>query len=131
MLRLRTLRSNPGLAPQDFVNAAAQAAWSDDDHVAERRAIFAEKRTLFLEFFDEIGVEVVASESTIYLWIKVPEGDTDESYTARLLRAGIVLSPGPMFGVSGAGAGYVRLALVPELEVCRQAIDVWRRAVQA
>ena len=39
---------------------------------------------------------------------------------------GIVVSPGAMFGVSGGGAGYVRLALVPSLAVCREAISRWR-----
>ena len=35
--RLMTLRTNPGVVPTDFVNAAAVAAWSDDEHCEERR----------------------------------------------------------------------------------------------
>jgi len=127
MERLRHLRSNPGLAAQDFVNAAAAAAWADDAHVEVRRGTFRDKKKLFLEFFREVGVEVEASEATIYLWIKVPEGHTDESYAASLLRHGILLSPGRMFAVSEAGGDYVRLALVPSLEQCREAIALWRK----
>ncbi len=37
MKRLRTLRTNPGVVPSDFVNSAAVAAWSDDQHAEERR----------------------------------------------------------------------------------------------
>ena len=123
---LRTFRSNPGLVPQDFVNAAAAAAWSDDEHVAQRRAIFNEKRDLFLAFFNEMGIEVVGSAATIYLWIRVPDGHTEETWSSMLLQSGIVVSPGPMFGVSGAGVGFVRLALVPPMSVCREAIALWR-----
>ncbi len=126
MERLRHLRSNPGLAAQDFVNAAAEAAWKDDAHVERRRQVFREKKQLFMDFFREVGVEVEASEATIYLWIKVPRGYTAESYAAALLRHGILLSPGGMFAVSDAGGDYVRLALVPSMEQCREAIALWR-----
>ncbi len=127
---LAHLRANPGLVPQDFVNTAAAAAWSDDGHVAERNRVFAEKKKLFLDFFDEIGLEVIGREATIYLWIRVPDGEDEVAWAARLLEEGIVVSPGPMFGVSGAGAGYVRLALVPKLSVCQEAIALWRRLLQ-
>lgn len=124
--QLARLRANPGLVPQDFVNAAAAAAWSDDAHVAERRELFTKKKQLFLDFFDEVGIHVVGRSATIYLWIQVPDGHTAVSWADHLLAAGIVVSPGPMFGVSGAGAGYVRLALVPSMPVCHEAIAVWR-----
>ncbi len=125
--RLRTLRSNPGLAPQSFVNAAAEVAWADDAHVEERRQIFREKRALLRDFLESSGHEVHGSEAAIYLWLKVPAGQDDESYARHLLAHGIVVSPGRMFGVEGAGRGYVRLALVPTLDEIRQAIQTWRR----
>jgi acetylornithine aminotransferase len=124
--RFKGLRANPGLVPQDFVNAAAAAAWGDDTHVARRRDVFKEKKALFTDFFQEIGLELVGSQATIYLWIKVPDGHTDETYAHQLLESGIVVCPGRMFGVAGGGVGYVRLALVPSLEECSEAIDMWR-----
>ena len=126
MEKLKHLRSNPGLAAQDFVNAAAEAAWGDDSHVVARRKVFADKKQLFLDFFREKGVAVEASEATIYLWIKVPHGHTDESYVAALLQHGVLLSPGRMFAVGEAGREYVRLALVPSMEQCKAAIEIWR-----
>lgn len=127
MASLETLRSNPGLVPQDFVNAAAAAAWMDDAHVAERRAICRAKKNLFLAFFDEANIEVIGKEATLYLWIKVPQGlGSAEQWAERLLEAGLVVSPGSMFGVYGGGAGYVRLALVPSLDECQEAIQIWR-----
>lgn len=127
MKRLTELRANPGLAAQDFVNTAAAAAWGDDAHVERRRETFRQKKALFLDFFREKGVEVEASEATIYLWIKVPKGHNDESYAAELLKHGILLSPGRLFAVTeGAGTEYVRLALVPSLDECKAAIEIWR-----
>jgi len=125
MARLRALRTNPGLVPSDFVNAAAVAAWSDDEHSAERRVIFRQKKKLFLDFFDSLDVDVVGREASLYLWVKVPGGD-DEVYAQRLLDEGIVVSPGRMFGVAGAGVGYIRIAMVPTLYECKAAIAAWK-----
>ena len=80
---------------------------------------------MFLAFFDEQNIEVLGREASLYLWVKVPGGD-DEAYATRLLDAGIVVSPGRIFGVAGAGHGYIRLAMVPTLEQCEAAIGAWR-----
>jgi acetylornithine aminotransferase len=120
---LKRLRSHPGVASPDFVNAAATAAWGDDAHAAERREIFRKKRDLFLAFFAERGLRVGGSEATLYLWVEVPAGLTAAGYAARLLEAGIVVAPGTAFG---AGEGYVRVALVPTLDECQEAVAAWR-----
>ena len=124
--RFSILRTNPGLVPSDFVNAAAVAAWSDDAHVAVRRDTFRKKKALFLKFFDSVDMDVVGREASLYLWVAVPGGD-DEAYATRLLDAGIVVSPGRIFGVAGAGHGYIRIAMVPSLEHCAIAIREWRK----
>ena len=121
---LRSLRSHPGVASPEFVAAAATAAWSDDTHPAERREIFRRKRDRFLAFFAEHGLRADASEATLYLWVRVPGVDTAASYALRLLDEGIVVAPGTAFG---AGEGYVRVALVPTLEECEEAVEAWQR----
>lgn len=126
---LATLRSNPGLVPQDFINAAAGAAWADDAHVATRRAVFARKKQLLMAFFEEAGLTVHGSDATIYLWVRAPEGHDDESWALHLLEHGIVVSPGRMFGVAGGGVGYVRVALVPSEDEIHAAIAAWRAAL--
>jgi LL-diaminopimelate aminotransferase len=127
--RLAQFRTNPGLVPSDFVNAAAAVAWADDAHVAERRRCFSAKKQLFLDFFDALGMTVIGREATLYLWVQVPGGD-DEAYATRLLQAGIVVSPGRIFGVAGGGTGFVRLAMVPSISECAQAISAWRNLLQ-
>ncbi len=121
---LRALRSHPGVSSPAFVAAAAAAAWSDDAHAAERREIFRRKRDRFLRFFAERGLAADASEATLYLWVRVPAGHSSASYALRLLEGGIVVAPGTAFG---AGEGYVRVALVPTLEECEDAIREWTR----
>ncbi|BDG02773.1 aminotransferase [Anaeromyxobacter oryzae] len=121
---LRSLRSHPGVASPEFVTPAAAAAWGDDEHPAERREIFRRKRDRFLRFFAEHGLVADASEATLYLWVRVPAGHTASSYALRLLEGGIVVAPGTAFG---AGEGYVRVALVPTLEECEEAISAWKR----
>ena len=125
MAALRDLRANPGLAPQDFVNAAAATAWDDDAHAEERRGIFAAKREVLLDFLRGAGLEVVASEASFYLWVRAPSGHDGLSYAERLLSVGIVVNPGSAFAVTGAGNHFVRLALVPDVETCREACRAW------
>jgi LL-diaminopimelate aminotransferase len=121
---LKRARPNFGVASQNFVQAAATVAWSDDAHVAERRAIFRAKRDRLVAFLVERGFVVSGSQGAIYLWVKVPPGDP-EVFFARLLENGIVVSPGESFGAGGEG--YFRLALVPSLPEIEQAVAVWER----
>jgi acetylornithine/N-succinyldiaminopimelate aminotransferase len=115
---LRRFRPNAGVATPDFVQAAAIAAWNDDAHAADQRARYAAKRALFLEVFARRGWRVEASEATFYLWRAAPRG-ADLALVERLLRLGLVTLPGSYLGE--AGAGFVRLALVPTLAGCHEA----------
>jgi succinyldiaminopimelate transaminase len=125
---LTELRANPGVAPQDFVNAAAAVAWSDDAHAADRRATFAAKRALMRGFLEGLGLDVAPSQSTFYLWFRAPDGHDDASYAELLRGAGIVVVPGRMLGCTPACMGWLRLALVPDLEGCRAACEAWPTA---
>ncbi|TME91332.1 MAG: succinyldiaminopimelate transaminase [Chloroflexi bacterium] len=140
---LKRARPNFGVGSQDFVQAAATVAWSDDAHVAERRAIFRAKRDRLAAFLTDRGYDVSGSQGAIYLWVKVPTADrgqapwseaergqapwseAERGFFARLLEHGIVVSPGESFGKGGEG--YFRLALVPSLEQIEQAIATWER----
>jgi succinyldiaminopimelate transaminase len=121
---LKRARPNFGVASQNFVQAAATVAWSDDAHVAERRAIFRAKRDRLAAFLSGHGYVVSGSQGAIYLWVKVPTADA-QAFFAQLLEHGIVASPGESFGAGGEG--YFRLALVPSLAEIEQAITVWER----
>ena len=80
--KFKKFRTNPGLVPQNFVNAAAEVAWSDDAHVVERREIFARKKRIFLEFFDQQGWTVLGRDATLYLWLRVPDIQFARNYVS-------------------------------------------------
>ncbi len=126
--RQRVLRPNIGTASPTFVQAAAIAAWSDQDHAEERRRIFAGKRALILAFLAQFGLEVSGSRATFYVWFR-PPGGADVDYVRALLAERIIASPGRAFGP--AGAGWVRLALVPSVESCAAAVTRWGEAITA
>jgi LL-diaminopimelate aminotransferase len=122
---LKKLRPSIGVASPRFIQEAATAAWSDDAHVEERNRVFAEKRTLFLNFFEKVGFRWIPTNASLYLWVEVPEeyGGDDEAYTLRLLEEGIIVAPGSSFGPGGEG--YFRVALVPSLNECEDAVARW------
>lgn len=116
---LRRFRPNLGVATPEFVQQAAIAAWNDDAHAATQRERYAAKRELLRPYFARRGWPIEASEATFYLWMKVPGGD-DALFVDRLLRVGVVPLPGRLLGE--AGAGFLRWALVPTVERCREAL---------
>ncbi len=119
----RRFRAGMGLAPTDMVQAAAIAAWTDTDHVEERRLLFKRKRQVFLDLFAAMGLSVYPGSSTLFLWVEVPTGKTDTGYVEELLAVGILCSPGSFFG--DGQEGFFRLALVPSLQQCQAAAAIW------
>jgi succinyldiaminopimelate transaminase len=122
---LRSMRTATGTAPPEFAQMAAVAAWSDDQHAAERRAIFAQKRKIVRAGFEELGYETIGSEAGLYLWVAVAD---DLAIAEKLLEAGVVVSPGRAFGPGGDR--YIRLALVPTVDECAHAVEVVQRCLR-
>jgi len=121
---LRRLRSSVGVASPEFIQEAAAAAWADDVHAADRREIFSAKRNVLRSGLESAGIEVVGSEAGLYLWLKV---DDETVATKRLLADGVVVSPGTAFGPGGEG--HLRMALVPTVEECAEAVEVVTRCL--
>lgn len=119
---LRRFRPNVGVAPQEFVQRAAVAAWGDEGHVERMRGIYREKREVLLPALERAGLRHVGGDATMFLWLEGTRGRTAETIAADLLGQGVVLAPGSFFGA--AGDGYARLALVPSLEACRRAAAI-------
>jgi acetylornithine aminotransferase len=119
---LRSFRPTVGTAPQEFVQRASVAAWSDDSHVDDVRALYRRKRDTLLPALEERGLRLAGSAATFYLWMDV--GGPSEEFARRLLEHGIVVAPGSFFGA--AGDGYVRFALVPTQEQCARAAEIVR-----
>lgn len=117
----KRLRLSTGTAPQEHVQHAAVAAWSDEGHVETVRRLYRAKRDALLPALQAAGLELVGGRGTFFLWLAVPGGD-DEALATRLLDThGIVVTPGSYLG--RGGEGHVRVALVPTLEACAVAAD--------
>jgi len=119
---LRRFRPTVGTAPQEFVQRASVAAWSDDSHVEDVRALYRRKRETLLPALEAGGLRLAGSQATFYLWCDV--GGSSEAFARRLLGHGIVVAPGAFFGA--AGEGYVRFALVPTQAECERAAAILR-----
>ncbi|MBA2692112.1 MAG: succinyldiaminopimelate transaminase [Rubrobacter sp.] len=124
---LKKLRPSIGAATPSFIQEAAIAAWNDDAHVEERNRVFSERRSLFEAFLERANLDFTRTGASFYLWVSVPGGD-DEAYALRLMDEGIVVAPGSAFG--SGGEGYIRVALVPSVEECREAVGRWEGAVR-
>jgi succinyldiaminopimelate transaminase len=119
---LKQFRPNVGTAPQEFVQRASVVAWGDEGHVERARAAYAEKRRLFLELFERVGLRDAGGPATMYLWVATPAGVSSETMATRLLEHGVIVAPGAFLGDSGEG--YIRFALVPTLDECRRAVEI-------
>ena len=125
---LKALRPSVGVTPQEFVQRASVAAWSDEVHVEETRAVYARKRKLFLDLFASHAVRIAGSDATFYLWVAVPGGSTSLEWSIALLEgADVIVAPGSFFGPDGEG--YVRMAMVPTIEECERAAEAVDRVL--
>ena len=103
------------------VQAASVAAWSDEAHVIENRRQYAEKFAAVMPLLkDHLSFE--APDAAFYLWAKVP-GDDDTHFARELYRTRhVTVLPGSYLARDAAGVnpgkGYVRIALVDNLEAC-------------
>ena len=122
MSLFKRYRPMAGTASPEFVQRAAAAAWRDEEHVEAMRDLYRAKREVVEPFLVRKGLHIAASEATFYLWVVVPDGETEQSFAMRLLDRGVVVGPGTFFGP--AGTGYVRMALVPTLDQCHEAVSI-------
>lgn len=103
---------------------ASALAWRDFDNPAHSRAIYAKNLEIAQAMFPHIDV----SPYTFYVWLRVSEdsqilGD-DVSFAQFVYQTqNLKVLPGSFLGRQGAGAGFVRLALVYESAVIKEALE--------
>ena len=125
---MKNVRPRIGVATPEFIQKAAIAAWNDEVHVEAQRARYAVRRDLFLDLCARKNLTVEASQGAFYLWIRVPDrvpGRDARVFASELLDNGIIVLPGSFMGPRGSE--YVRLAFVPAIETCRDAVAILDR----
>ena len=120
-------RTYHGSAMSPIVQAASIAAWGDEEHVVENRALYREKFAQVTPLLAST-MEVALPDAGFYLWAKVPDalGLTDAEFARALLaQYNVTVLPGSYLAReaqgSNPGAQRVRMALVADTEECVEA----------
>lgn len=126
-------RTYHGSAMGPAVQNASIAAWSDEQHVADNRALYCEKFAQVTPLLEPV-MDVHLPDAGFYLWAGVPPhlGLSDADFAKALLaQYNVTVLPGSYLAreVAGAnpGAQRVRMALVAETSEC---VEAARRIVQ-
>lgn len=119
-------RTYHGSAMSIPVQRASIAAWNDETHVVENRRLYQEKFNRVLPVLQEV-FDVERPDASFYVWLKVPDGD-DLAFTQKLWReAAVQVLPGRFLArdteQGNPGKGYVRIALVADVETCVKAAE--------
>ena len=73
-------------------------------------AIYKERRRLVWRIFDVLGCTYNPAIGGLFVWAKLPEGETSEKFTDALLyEKDVFITPGTIFGSNGEG--YIRASL--------------------
>jgi len=123
-------RTYHGGAMSPAVQHASIAAWNDETHVRDNRARYREKFDAVVPVLEPV-LAARRPDAGFYLWARVPGGD-DERFARNLFEAShVTVLPGRYLAREAhgdnPGAGYIRIALVPDLEAC---VDGARRIVE-
>ena len=120
-------RTYHGSAVSPVVQAASLAAWADEQHVVENRALYREKFAQVTPLLAAV-MDVALPDAGFYLWAKIPESfaGSDESFSRDLLAFyNVVVLPGSYLARdaqgSNPGTGRIRMALVAETAECVEA----------
>jgi succinyldiaminopimelate transaminase len=105
-------RKHAGLMVPVPMQAAAVAALGDDEHVAQQRVRYSERRAMAIKALTPLGLVHDGGPCLFYLWLRRVDGADDGWEIAAQLAhaAGLLVAPGDLYGASGAD--HVRLALV-------------------
>ncbi len=108
---LNTLKSNIDTGVFRPIQAAGAAALAlPESWIEQRNAIYARRRDRVVEACQRLGMEVESPKAGLYVWPRIPAGQTSTQFAFDLLdRTGVAVTPGTNFGANGEG--YVRISL--------------------
>ena len=122
-------RTYHGSAMSPVVQAASIAAWSDEQHVIENRALYREKFARVTPLLASV-MDVVLPDAGFYLWAAIPEvfKGSDTAFSRELLALyNVVVLPGSYLARDAQGfnpgAGRIRMALVAGTAECVEAAE--------
>ncbi|MDR7378356.1 N-succinyldiaminopimelate aminotransferase [Rhodoferax ferrireducens] len=134
-------RTYHGSAMSPVVQSASIAAWNDEAHVVENRALYRSKFAQVTPILAEV-MDVALPDAGFYLWAQVPgpavvDGlDSDVAFARDLLAAyNVTVLPGSYLAreANGQNPGRqrIRMALVAETAECAEAAQRIRQFIQS
>lgn len=106
---LSEIRKHAGLMVPGPVQAAAVAAWGDDEHVDRQRDVYRGRLSAFAAILGGLGVDAPLPDGGFYLWVPAPGGNAWE-FTRRLaVEGGCLVAPSELYG---ARTDHIRVAVV-------------------
>jgi LL-diaminopimelate aminotransferase len=105
-----------------ILEAGMAALDGDQGWLEERNAIYQERRDIVVEVLRKASFKIELPKAAIYVWARLPKGETDSlSYCARLLdETGVSTTPGVVYGQFGEG--YLRISLGTATDRIREAV---------
>lgn len=126
-------RTYHGSAMGPVVQQASIAAWSDEAHVVENRALYRDKFRQVTPLLSQV-LDVKLPDAGFYLWAGVGGSDTDFARDL-LAQYNVTVLPGSYLaresGGVNPGAGRIRMALVADTAECLEAAQRIVRFVQS
>ncbi len=121
-------RTYHGSAMSHTVQAASIAAWNDEQHVIDNRAMYREKFAQVTPLLAKV-LNVKLPDAAFYLWAQIPAnvcGGSDTAFAAKLLEQyNVTVLPGSYLARDAQGhnpgAGFIRMALVAPTQECVEA----------
>ena len=130
-------RTYHGSAMSPVVQAASIAAWQDEAHVIENRALYRAKFAQVTPLLADV-MDVALPDAGFYLWAGIPAvfNGSDSDFSRELLAAyNVVVLPGSYLARDtpggNPGAGRVRMALVAGTDSCVEAAQRIVQFIQA
>ena len=108
--------------------AAIAALTGPDDFIETQRQEYERRNRTLCQGLRDLGWNVLDSRGTMFVWAKIPSGYASSlDFTMTLMeKAGVIVTPGSAFGKGGEG--YVRMALVADLETINEMLEVLGKA---
>jgi LL-diaminopimelate aminotransferase len=109
------------------MKAAETALLGDQEWIVGRNQIYQQRRDMIVATLKEIGFDLEVPKASLYVWAHLPEPWTDSiEFCDTLIReTGVSITPGVVYGKSGAG--FVRISLVTPVERLSEAMERMKR----
>lgn len=125
-------RTYHGCAMPPPIQKASIAAWNDEEHVKENRALYREKFEAFFKILSPV-MPLQMPQASFYFWLQTPF--EEELFTQRLFeQQHVTVLPGSYLSrkisSGNPGENRVRIALVTSVEECIDAAQRIRRFIE-